>query len=130
MADGGTWAKPDPELVDRFHEALPEHPAAERRKMFGYPACFVNGHFFAGLHQQNIVVRLPGDIRDRFGDLAAAEGFDARGTGRPMKDWYVIPAEVRDDPARLTNLLDGTFAEVLQLPPKEPKPRGRRTRGT
>lgn len=38
MATRGAWKKASPEAVDRFHAALPEHPAAERRKMFGYPA--------------------------------------------------------------------------------------------
>jgi hypothetical protein len=28
---------------------------AQRRQMFGYPAAFVNGHLFAGLHQSNLV---------------------------------------------------------------------------
>ncbi len=33
MANRGMWAKPDPAMVDRFHAALPDQPAAVRRKM-------------------------------------------------------------------------------------------------
>jgi TfoX/Sxy family transcriptional regulator of competence genes len=123
VAEPGTWEKASPELIDRFHAALPDHPAAERRKMFGYPACFVNGNFFTGLHQQDVVVRLPGDLRSRFAELGDADGFDPRGMGRPMKDWYRIPPSVVQDPDRFATLLAGTFEEVLQLPPKEKAPK-------
>jgi len=88
MAESGTWAKPDPADVERFYAALPDHPAAERKKMFGYPACFVNGHFFAGLYGKGMVIRLPGGIRDGFSELAGSPTFDPMGTGKGMKDWY------------------------------------------
>lgn len=82
----GSWTKSDPALVERFDAALPDHPALERRKMFGYPATFVNGNYFAGLHEQRVVIRLPGDIRDRLPDLAGAANFSP-GPERGMKDW-------------------------------------------
>lgn len=118
------WKKPEPALVDRFYAALPDHPAAERKKMFGYPACFVNGNFFAGMHNDSYVVRLPGGLREKFAALASAEVFDPMGTGKGMKDWWLIPAQVSDSEAALTELLAGTFDEVINLPPKEPKTRG------
>jgi hypothetical protein len=123
MAVHSPWKKPDPALVDRFHGALPEHPAAERRKMFGYPACFVNGHFFTGLHEDRIVIRLPGDIRSGIPELADAATFDPMGTGKGMKDWYQIPPAVVADDDRLADLLASAIEEVARLPPKEPKPR-------
>lgn len=123
MASPGMWTKPDPAMVDRFHAALPGHPAAVRRKMFGYPACFVNGHYFAGLHGDRFVIRLPGGIRDRFPELAEAPSFDPMGTGRGMKDWYQIPSSIVETDDRLADFLAATFEEVVQLPPKEPKPR-------
>ena len=86
MARQGSWKKPSAEAVDRFDAALPDHPAAQRRQMFGYPACFVNGHYFTGLHQDRFVIRLPDGIRDRFPEIADAEAFDPMGTGKGMKD--------------------------------------------
>lgn len=121
MASPGTWKKPDPEMVDRFHAALPDHPAATRRKMFGYPACFVNGNYFTGLYENRVVVRLPGVIRDRFPELAEALPFDPMGTGKGMKDWYQVPSSIVDNDDRLSEFLAATFEEVARLPAKEPK---------
>ncbi|HEX7195487.1 MAG TPA: TfoX/Sxy family protein [Candidatus Limnocylindria bacterium] len=123
MATQSSWSKSDPALVERFYAALPDHPAAERRKMFGYPACFVNGNYFAGLHEQRVVIKLPGDSRKVAPELADAPSFDPRGTGGGMKDWYVIPAEIAADERRLADLLAVTIVEVAKLPPKQPKPR-------
>jgi TfoX/Sxy family transcriptional regulator of competence genes len=88
--------------------------------MFGNPVCFVNGHFFAGLHNDRFVVRLPGSMRAKFAVLRGAEVFDPLGTGSGMKDWWLIPAAVSDNDARLRELLAGAFEEVVKLPAKEP----------
>lgn len=55
------WRKPPPELIERFLTALPQNPRIVRRQMFGYPAAFIMGRLFAGLHQEDVVVRLPDD---------------------------------------------------------------------
>lgn len=123
MSSEGSWKKSDPALVDRFHAALPDHPAAERRKMFGYPACFVNGNYFSGLYQDEVVVRLPGEMRDRFTELSDAQPFDPMGTGKGMKDWYRVPTEIADDDERLAAFLQAAIVEVAELPPKERKKR-------
>jgi hypothetical protein len=120
MATPSSWAKPAPATLARFEAVLPDHPAAERRKMFGYPVCFVNGHYFIGLHQDAFVIRLPPEIRDRFPEFADARAFDPWGNGRGMKDWYEIPAPIAEDKDRLAALLDAAVQEVASLPPKEP----------
>jgi hypothetical protein len=115
------WKKPDPQMAERFNAALPVHPEAQPRKMFGYPACFVNGNFFVGMHNDNVVVRLPGGLKGKFPELAKAEIFDPMGTGKGMKDWWIIPAAIARNDARLASFFAATFAEVRQLPPKEKK---------
>ncbi|MFN0063820.1 MAG: TfoX/Sxy family protein [Myxococcaceae bacterium] len=120
------WKKADPKIAERFDAALPPVPAAERRKMFGYPCCFVNGNFFAGMHEDNVVVRLPNNLRDRFPALAEAKVFDPMRTGKGMKDWWLIPPEVVKSDAKLTQLMAETFAQVVKLPPKKPKPKAPR----
>lgn len=115
------WKKPDPKTAERFNAALPAHPAAQPKKMFGYPACFVNGYFFVGMHNDNMVVRLPGDLKSKFPELARAEIFDPMGTGKGMKDWWIIPRTITRDDARLADFFEATFAEVRQLPPKAAK---------
>ena len=52
------FTKSSPELVARFDEVAARHPAAQRRKMFGYPAMFVGGNFATGLFEESWVVRL------------------------------------------------------------------------
>jgi TfoX/Sxy family transcriptional regulator of competence genes len=51
------WKKSPPELVQRF-EKVAASLGTERRKMFGYPASFVHGNMFAGLHEDRFVLRL------------------------------------------------------------------------
>jgi hypothetical protein len=115
------WKKPDPALVERFHAALPAHPEAQPKKMFGYPACFVNGNFFVGMHNDNFVIRLPEDLKAKFPELARAEGFDPMGTGKGMKDWWVLPTRLTRSTASLAAFFEKTFAEVRQLAPKVKK---------
>lgn len=118
------WKKPEPEMVERFNAALPIHPAAQPKKMFGYPACFVNGNFFVGMYsERSVVTRLPGDLKGKFPELARAEVFDPMGTGKGMKDWWVVPPAITGDAARLTQFFTAAFAEVQQLPPKVKKPK-------
>ena len=117
------WRKPPPDLVERFNAALPVHPDAKPRKMFGYPACFVNGNFFVGLHNENALVRLPGELKDRFPELEQAPPFDPMGTGKGLKDWWLIPPDITGDPQRLAAFFAAAFVDVQALPPKKPKAR-------
>jgi hypothetical protein len=75
------------------------------------------------MHNENIVVRLPGDLKGKFPELAQAEIFDPMKTGNGMKDWWIIPPAVTGDGARLMQFFNATFAEVRQLPPKVKKPK-------
>mgnify|MGYP001442405731 CR=1 FL=1 len=113
------WKKADPATAARFTAALPKHPDAQPKKMFGYPACFVNGHFFAGMHEgDTIVIRLPGELVQEFSVLAKATGFDPMRNGKGMKDWYVIPTAVTARESTLASLLADAFEHIRRLPPK------------
>lgn len=112
------WKKSAPELVQRFNLALPKHVEAQARKMFGYPCCFVKGNFFVGMHEDNMVVRLPGDLKSKFAELKTAKGFDPMGNGKGMKDWWVIPSAITGDARRLSAFFASAFAEVRKLPAK------------
>lgn len=124
------WKKPSPQLVRRFEGALPVHPDAQPRKMFGYPACFVKGHFFAGLHEKSFVVRLPNAMKDRLPELAGARIFDPMGTGKGMKDWWVIPASVAGSESKLAKFLAAAFVEVRKLPARASRARAAKTART
>ncbi len=115
------WEKSSPALVERFKTAIPAHPEITPKKMFGYEACFVKGNFFAGLHEQNVVLRLPNGIRERIPELSSAKGFDPMSNGKGMKDWFVVPRTVTQSSAKLGTLLADAFAHVVELPAKQTK---------
>jgi TfoX/Sxy family transcriptional regulator of competence genes len=117
------WRKSPPELIERFDDALPKHRSVERRQMFGYPACFVNGNFFVGLFQESMVIRLPGALGAKFPELHGAAGFDPMERGKGMTDWWTIPEAIVDDAARLRAFVEAAFEEIRRLPSKPPKPR-------
>lgn len=107
---------PSPDsLVSAWEAAFPKHPNAERRKMFGYPAGFVNGNMFGGLWQTFVAVRLPEDDRDE----CVAEGAQPfEPTGRSMKEYVVLPDAIVRDRGKLRRWLELAFAYASELPPK------------
>jgi len=112
------WKKSSPEIIERFKAALPHHPDVEPRSMFGYPASFVRGNFFAGLHEEKVVIRLPDGLNERVKEMAKADGFDPMQNGRGMSGWFVVPAPVTSSEKKLGDLLVRALKEVLTLPPK------------
>ena len=89
-------SKAPPELVERFATILERFPAAERRKMFGYPAAFVGGNLATSLFRDRWVVRLSeSDAGEAIAGGAAP--FEPM-PGRPMKGFVLVPpADVADD---------------------------------
>src|SRR5215470_235063 len=83
-------ASTPPGLVRMFDVLAASLRRAEQRRMFGYPALFVNGNMFAGLLRGRMVLRLAERDRDRFLELRGAAPFIAMG-GRRMKHWVVVP---------------------------------------
>jgi TfoX/Sxy family transcriptional regulator of competence genes len=111
------WAKSPPELVALFDETLPSAPGVQRRQMFGYPAAFVNGNMFAGLHEANLVLRLP---EGQLEELLAQGGrpFEPM-PGRPMKGFAVAPPSLLADKPALSAWLERSCEAVAAMPPKE-----------
>jgi TfoX/Sxy family transcriptional regulator of competence genes len=123
MAGGphaGTWSRSPQELVDWFDEHtawLLAEPGVERRKMFGYPACFANGHMFTGLHKDRWVIRLPDEARTALAE-AGGTPFEVM-PGRPMREYLVLPATLASDPAAMRPWLERALANARDLPPKK-----------
>ena len=110
------WEKSPPELVERFVAVLARLPAADQRKMFGYPAAFANGHMFTGLHERRWVVRLPGDALAELLAIEGAAPFEPM-PGRPMKGFACLPASLLEDPEATFAWVERAFAHVAALPP-------------
>ncbi len=98
---------------DTLNEALSE------KKMFGGLCFMLNGHMLCGVHSKN------GDggmIRvgpAQYSDALAMNGVEEMAfTGRPMKGFVEIKADVFDDDDVLTRLLDMALRFNASLPPK------------
>jgi TfoX/Sxy family transcriptional regulator of competence genes len=115
------WVKSPPELAEKFARVLPPDPAVEPRKMFGYPAGFVRGNFFAGLWQDTVVLRLapatmPDALRAGFGDFEAMPG-------RIMKNWVRATPAIIADEKKLGTWVARAFHDQLAAPAKVAKPK-------
>lgn len=66
-------------------------------KMFGMP-CLKNqnGKAFAGFHQGAMSFKLHAPAHGTALALPGAHLFDPTASGRPMKEWVVVPAEFAD----------------------------------
>jgi TfoX/Sxy family transcriptional regulator of competence genes len=116
MPHGPNWEKAPSELVERFSNAIGELPGATVRKMFGYPAGFVNGHLFTGLFATSWFVRLPDDQRAAL-EAAGGTAF-APMPGRPMREYVVLPAELAADEEAAMPWLHRALDHVASKPPK------------
>ncbi len=116
---GMTWRSPA-ELIVLFEDALDNWPGVVIRKMFGYPAGFVNGQMFTGLHEDKMVLRLSPDDLAAFLKIEGAVHF-APMQGRPMREYVVIPGSVLHDKAQLHDWLVKAFDYTQSLPPKAKK---------
>jgi TfoX/Sxy family transcriptional regulator of competence genes len=113
------WKKPSAQLIETFDAILPG-PPAERRLMFGFPAAFVNGNMFMGLHEERLILRLDNQPRQEL--LAGGAKLFEPMKGRPMKEYVVAPAALVDDRAALGTWAHKAFAYGKSLPPKTKKP--------
>lgn len=120
MASPMSFRKSPPELVAAFERAFPADPRAERRAMFGYPAGFVNGNMFAGLHQESFVVRLPEEQREELLREPGAGPFEPM-PGRPMREYVALPPAMTADAKTAGAWVRRAFDYVAALPPKPAK---------
>jgi len=127
MAAPPKWTKPPPELINLFHAALPQDPSVEPRTMFGVDCAFVNGNLFAGLHQADLMVRLPETEREALLALPGARPFEPV-KGRPMREYVVVPASMHADRRALARCLAKGLRYAASLPAKKksPRPKSRR----
>ncbi len=111
------WKPASDEWVRAFDAALPED--VERRKMFGYPAAFVNGNMACGLHQDGLILRLGDDDRVA---LVKDGGVPFEPMpGRVMREYVVAPQKLASKKAELKRWLERAVAHAAALPKKAKK---------
>ena len=116
------WQPAPNALVRRFETALQSVPAAHMRKMFGYPAAFINGHMLSALFQDNMIVRLSPDDRTSLLQHPGAKPFEPM-PGRAMREYVVLPSPILNSSKELGGWLRKAEAYVGSLPPKAHKPK-------
>lgn len=117
-----SWRKSPQELIDLFDAALPSDPRVERRKMFGYPAAFVNGNMCCGLHQDDLVIKLSPAEREMLVADYGAQRFEPM-PGRPMRAYLVAPRSLLAEREKLAAWLLRSVGYVAALPAKAPRAR-------
>lgn len=108
------WKKSPPELIEKFEQLLPQHPLITKRKMFGYPCGFAKGKLFIGLHQDNMVLRLSAEDREKFMTKYKAKIFSPM-PGRTMKEYVVVPATLFSKKAELNRWIEKAFEYVIHV---------------
>jgi TfoX/Sxy family transcriptional regulator of competence genes len=116
------WSKSPQSLVELFAAILPDDLRLERRKMFGYPAAFVNGNMFAGLFEDQMFARLAPEERAALEGAHGPLPFEPM-AGRPMKDYTRVPDDVLEDEAEAAALMARAFRWSAALPAKVKKPK-------
>ncbi|WP_406657220.1 TfoX/Sxy family protein [Methanolobus sp. ZRKC2] len=113
------WKKASEELTILLEDSVKGFDV-EFRKMFGSPVYFVKGNMFAGVHQDNIMLRLKPDDQERlFAEHDEAAPFEPM--GRRMKEYVLLPASVYDNNEEMSKWLDISYDYVFSLPVKEKK---------
>ena len=106
----------DEQLAERVRAALNAVDGVQEKRMFGGLSFLVNGNMAVGVHDSDLIVRLPPEQTDEALAEADVRIFDM--TGRPMTGWILVApgATATEDGlgAWVTRGVD--FAETL--PPK------------
>lgn len=118
------WPKASPALVERFHELAAGIEGVEIRRMFGFPAGFVNGNMAFGMFGDSYLVRLPADLREE--RLADGWTLFEPMPGRRMREYVSLPAEVAASREAARAWLERAAAHVATMPPKQASARRRR----
>jgi TfoX/Sxy family transcriptional regulator of competence genes len=114
------WKKAPDELVEFIAEKL-KPVKCDYRKMFGYPAYFINGNMFAGVFADKLFLRLSDEdialIIKKRKDVTPFEPMK----GRPMKGYVFLPKTAYSDDTFFDEWLDKSVKYVSTLPPKQKK---------
>lgn len=106
-------------LIAIFDDIVPGPPVI-KRKMFGYPAGFINGNLFMSLFEDSMILRLPGELREEVIQVHGGKPF-APIAGHVMKDYVALPEGLLQDRERLCSWVGKALAYGESLGPKKAK---------
>ena len=112
--------RPDDDARRLFDSVLPDDPRVSARPMFGNVAGFVNGNMFTGLFGNDLFVRLSEADRSELLVEPGAAVMEPM-TGRPMKEYVVLPTGWRDEPERVVAWVGRSLEWAGAMSEKKPK---------
>ena len=114
------FKKAPQELVDFIMNKMKD-TNCDYKKMFGYPAFFVNGNLFVGVHGDKLFLRLSEDdeanIKNEFKGVANFEPMP----GRAMKGYVILPKSLYSSDSVFKEWLDKSIKDASALPTKKSK---------
>jgi TfoX/Sxy family transcriptional regulator of competence genes len=114
-------------LIATFDQAMPGPPAM-KRKMFGFPAGFVNGNMFMGLFEDSMILRLAPESREELIGAHGGKPF-APMAGRVMKEYVVLPESIIRDREQLSSWVSKALVYGESLVPKAAKAKAGKNTG-
>ncbi len=111
------FGKAPEELVRTFESAMKNFPMAQRRLTFGFPSATINGNMFAGLHKDDMILRLSPEDAAKMQDAKLFEPMPER----TMRGWVVVPRGVLDNARELNAWMGKALEFAKGLPPKNKK---------
>ena len=114
------WKKAPEELVTFLSESMTDVDC-QMKKVFGYPAYFINNNMFIGAHQESLIIRLSKEDREKVMNLYDGIIPFEPMPGRGMKEYVVLPEYLYHQKDRFSEILDMSINYVTSLPPKEKK---------
>ena len=114
------WKKSSPELGKVLDAALIRF-TCDKKPMFGSPVFWINRNMFAGVHEDNLFIRLSeNDRQEIVKKYPAARPFEPI-KGRIMKEYIVVPESIYTDKGLFEEWLKRAHAYAASLPPKVKK---------
>jgi len=111
------FTKAPDSMVALFNTATATLPGIETRKMFSYPAAFINGNMFSCLFQSNMILKLSEADRAACVREFSAKPFEPM-PGRAMGQYIVIPQAILESPSLLGAWLRKSHRYVSAMPSK------------
>ncbi len=113
------WKKSPEELVALMAERMKE-VKCDHRKMFGYPAYFVDGRMFAGVFEDQVFLRLPDAEAEKLAEeYSESRSFEPM-KGRPMRSYVTIPKAIYSSDEAFKPWIEKSIAYTQSLPKRRP----------
>ena len=111
------WRKAPNELIS-FLADTTKDINCQPKKMFGYPAYFINNNMFICAFQESLIVRLSekdkAKVLRQYKNISEFEPI----SGRVMKEYVAIPESLYRDKTAFPRILNMSVKYVSSLPPK------------